>query len=309
MIKLVICDLDNTLYDWVGSFVSAFDAMVAELVQATGHDERELLEAFQRVHQRHGTSEYALAIAELDVLDEQLTPAQRLQRYEPALAAFRAARRATLHAYPDVRPTLERLRANGRSIVAHSDAMQSYALARLQRLDLADLFDGVWCLSDHEVPASLARHDLARQTGHEPRKLPRWGRALGREELKPSPHIVREILDTVGVSPKQAVYVGDSLSKDIALAQSTGVADVFATYGRAADERQYQRLVDVSHWSPEQVVVERRAATSEIHPTWTIDAFGELLGVIAELDGDAREPGAIRHAHPRWAGAPTPGGH
>ncbi|MDP1847640.1 MAG: HAD family hydrolase [Solirubrobacteraceae bacterium] len=289
MIRLVVCDLDNTLYDWVGSFVPAFDAMLAELVQSTGHDEQELLDAFRRVHQRHGTSEYALAVAELDILDEQLTLADRLERYEPALAAFRKARRATLRAYPDVRPTLERLREEGRHIVAHSDAMRSYALARLERLGLSDMFDGVWCMSDHELPATLGRHDLARQTGHEARELRRWGRDLRRDEAKPAPHVLREILETVGVSPAETVYVGDSLTKDIALAQAAGVADVFATYGRAADERQYQRLVDVSHWTPEQVVVERRMAASDTRPTWTIHAFAELLDVIAEIEAVPKE--------------------
>jgi len=286
MIKLVVCDLDNTLYDWVGSFVPAFDAMVAELVRTTGRSERELLDAFRRVHRRHGTSEYALAIAELDVLDEGLSPADRLERYEPALAAFRSARRAMLHAYSEVRPTLEQLREDGRCIVAHSDAMHSYALARLNRLQLADLFDGLWALSDHELPSALTLDDLARRTGHEVRssKL-RWGRELGSEELKPAVHVLQEILDTVGVTAAETVYVGDSLGKDIWLAQQAGVADVFAAYGRAPDESQYRRLVGISHWTPEQVVRERECASRDIHPTWRINAFAELLDVLARLDG------------------------
>ena len=31
MIKLVVTDLDNTLYDWVGYYVPALDAMIAEM--------------------------------------------------------------------------------------------------------------------------------------------------------------------------------------------------------------------------------------------------------------------------------------
>src|SRR4051812_28865991 len=118
MIKLLICDLDNTLYDWVGSFVPAFDAMVEELAETSGVSQADLTESFRRVHQRHGTSEYALAVAELDVLaeaDAQLALGERLQKHSTALSAFRARRRQGLRLYPDVERTLRRLKDEGKA--------------------------------------------------------------------------------------------------------------------------------------------------------------------------------------------------
>lgn len=286
MIKLVVCDLDNTLYDWVGSFVPAFDAMLGELVAASGVSETQLLDSFQRVHQQHGTSEYALAVAELDVLNNDgLTTQERLGRYGPALDAFRSARRANLMAYPDVLQTLQQLKQDGRTLVAHSDAMVSYAVARLCHLRLLDLFDGLWAIADHPLPAGVSQAELAHRTGHETR-IPgfRWGRELDPDERKPALHVLEEILRCTGASAAEAVYVGDSLIRDVLLAQRAGVADVFAAYGRRTDDDHYQRLIEISHWTPSQVIDERRLAAQNVQPTTSIEGFGEILTVVQNLD-------------------------
>ena len=70
MIKLIVTDLDNTIYNWVDFYVPAFNAMLKELNHISGISERQLKQAFKRVHQKHKTTEYAFAIEELDVLPE-----------------------------------------------------------------------------------------------------------------------------------------------------------------------------------------------------------------------------------------------
>ena len=261
MIKLIICDLDNTLYDWVGYFVPAFDAMLDELVRSTHHSEEALLASFRRVHQRHGTSEYALAVAELDVLTEldgSMTLADRLDRHSGALAAFREGRRKNLRLYRDVAPTLRRLRDDSRTIVAHTDAMTSYADARLHQLGIGYLFDGLWAQSDHEFPSELGRDELREVTGigggTHSRRL---DRDIAARDLKPEPRIVREIMDAAGADPGETLYIGDNLSKDVLVAQRVGAIDVYAAYGQAHQREQYQRLVDVTHWTEDDVRRER----------------------------------------------------
>ena len=41
--KVLITDLDDTLYDWLGFFIPSFYAMVDELVSITGIDKEILL--------------------------------------------------------------------------------------------------------------------------------------------------------------------------------------------------------------------------------------------------------------------------
>jgi FMN phosphatase YigB (HAD superfamily) len=56
--KLLICDLDNTLYDWVAYFVPSFYAMVDKVVELLGCDRERLLDDFRKVHQRHHIGKY-----------------------------------------------------------------------------------------------------------------------------------------------------------------------------------------------------------------------------------------------------------
>lgn len=50
-------------------------------------------------------------------------------------------------------------------------------------------------------------------------------------ERKPKPGLLLEIIREAGACPEPAVYVGDSLMKDVAMAQAADVADVHAAYG------------------------------------------------------------------------------
>ena len=65
MIKLLISDLDDTLYDWTGFFVPAFYAMADEIARMTGIDEKKLLNEYMAAHQRLGSVEYPYATLEL----------------------------------------------------------------------------------------------------------------------------------------------------------------------------------------------------------------------------------------------------
>src|SRR5689334_11251035 len=107
MIKLVVVDLDNTLYDWVGYYVPSFEALVGELEGEHEIDREALLDAFRAVHQRRGTSEYAFVLTELDVLHDVEARAATGSDPHPAIAAFRHKSRETLHLYDGVAETLE----------------------------------------------------------------------------------------------------------------------------------------------------------------------------------------------------------
>jgi hypothetical protein len=62
--KLLVCDLDNTLYDSVGYFVPSFYAMFDSVVSITSCDREQLLNDFRFVHQRYSDSEQPFALLE-----------------------------------------------------------------------------------------------------------------------------------------------------------------------------------------------------------------------------------------------------
>jgi FMN phosphatase YigB (HAD superfamily) len=288
VIRLVVTDLDNTAYDWLHSHVPAFEAQVAEMVRLTGLDEDELLDSYRRVHQRVHTSEYAYAFLELDALDELdrgLRPRERLQRYGSALVAYREEHLRRLALYEGVEETLMALRERGVVVVAHTDAMMFYASLRVSLLGLASLLDGLFAPADHAWPAGilppfadLFENPTTRRTSV------RTQEEFPRHLLKPHPEVLWRILRHFDVAPEEALYVGDSLAKDVRVAQRAGVHDVHAEHGLSIGSPLYGRLVAVTHWSAEDVRRERQLSEERVTPTARIGTYRELLGVIEELD-------------------------
>lgn len=289
MIRLVILDLDNTLYNWVDYYVPSFRAMLAELVRLTGLSEEMLTASFKRVHQRHRTSEYAFAIEELDVLEPQvqrMTVPEILEKYRHAIDAFREMRASTLRLYPGVASTLRQLRAEGRILVAHTDAMMFYAFYRLRQLRIERLFDGLVAPRDHGLPAGVLP-EWVRSHKNPDRYRPRvrYVRELDPMMVKPNPAIVRQIVEDFHVEPHEVIYVGDSPQKDVYMAQQAGVHAALAEYGRNHDPNNYRKLVEITHWTDEDVEREislRQLRVDEI--PFRIVRFAGLLSVIREIE-------------------------
>ena len=62
---VLITDLDNTLFDWFEMWHNSFMAMLDQIAKISGISTEALKPEIKKVHQRHGTSEYAFLIEEL----------------------------------------------------------------------------------------------------------------------------------------------------------------------------------------------------------------------------------------------------
>jgi FMN phosphatase YigB (HAD superfamily) len=294
MIRLVITDLDNTLYDWVGAHVPAFNAMLDELELQTELAPAVLLDSFRRVHQRYRTSEYAFGVLELDVLarrDRDLDNQARLEKYRRPLRAFYRTRDANLRLYDGVAETLRQLKDDGKVIVAHTDAMMLYASSRVSQLGLEGVLDGLFAVTDHPLPNGVMLPDVSLDGG---RSRSRSSIAVQQEldVLKPDPKVLGDILSRFDIDSDEAVYIGDSLSRDVLLAQQAGIADVFARYGPSYDSALYQRLVEITHWTADDVTRETELQRHQVTPSHVVDSFRELTDVIETVDAAPRRSAA-----------------
>jgi FMN phosphatase YigB (HAD superfamily) len=108
--RLLITDLDNTLYDWVTFFAKSFAAMVRELDAILLVGEEHLLLEFKRVHQAYGTSEQPFALFDLPSVRATFpgaTAPELRAELRPALTAFNSTRDQELVLYPGVRESLD----------------------------------------------------------------------------------------------------------------------------------------------------------------------------------------------------------
>lgn len=292
--SVIITDLDNTLYDWVDIWHSSFNAMLQALVAKTGISQEVLEKEFKAIHQKHRTSEYAFSLEELPSLLNDCPVNQISQKYADCIKAFRDARDSTLRLYPTVLETLCRLKSKGCLIVCYTESMAFYSRYRLKKLGLDGIVDYLYSPKDHDVSKNLdkAKMDYYRKYDFiytMPRHTPEG-------ELKPNPHLLKDILDGIGSSPDDVIYVGDSLIKDIGMAQEAGVVDVWAQYGVAKERKEYELLKNVTHWTKEDVEREKQITKENVKPSYTLNRFDEILEMFDFVKFDGWQAGRIDEA-------------
>jgi phosphoglycolate phosphatase len=279
--KMLITDLDNTLYDWVTFFAKSFQAMVDELSSLINVKEDQLLDEFKTLHQHYGNTEQPFVILELPSVKKHfgdLTKIELMEKVDPALHAFNSARKTNLFLYDGVRDTLETLNRDGIIIIGFTEAIAINGYYRLYRLDILDLFRRLYALEGnykgHPAP------DVEK-------KLTPPGdfiRIIPNSRKKPDPQLLLDICKEEGVPPGKTWYIGDSLLKDISMAKQAGIKSIWAKYGTEYDKNLWDILVKVTHWTEKDVRNEERLRKKyrSIKPDYTIDAFEEIYKIIKQ---------------------------
>ena len=284
---VLVTDMDNTLFDWLGMWRAAFGAMLEHLIADSGVPRATLEAEFFAIHQRHGTTEYAFAIQELPSLRARhprkagahAGEAEDLpERYAAAIDAYRVMRRRTLALYPGVQETLRAVRAAGALVIAYTESRAYYADYRVRTLELDGTLDYLYSLPDHALPEGLTASQIRRYPPEHYRLRSTVHRHTREGAWKPDASVLIGILSDVGAEPAEAVYVGDSLVKDVAMAQAAGVVDVFARYGDVRSRPGYDLLRRVTHWPPAMLARSEGIREADIRPAHVLtEGFAELL--------------------------------
>ena len=270
--SLIVCDLDNTLYDWVSFFVPAFEAMVSEATRILGCSRETLLDDLRDVHQKHKDSEHPYALLETRTVQTLLagTDADHMKRrLDPAFHAFNAARKNHLRLYPRVEETLDQLSSMGCVLVAHTESKFYSAVERLHRLKIKSYFKHVYCRERSSPPFTLEFCDDTRSRFEKDGSVTE----LFQHQSKPDPKVLVEICEREGFKTSQAIYVGDSMARDMLMANRAAVFAAWAKYGTSFDSDLYAKLVRITHWSDEDIKREQlhRADAASVVPDFVCD--------------------------------------
>jgi FMN phosphatase YigB (HAD superfamily) len=279
---LLITDLDDTVWYWFKMWHASFSAQLAELKRVTGLTDEQLLPEMKAVHERHHTSEYAFLLQELPSLrtrfGDNFDPRQSLPS---VIQAFRQARKNNTALYPKVFDSLTQIRARGTRIVAFTESQRYYSIQRLKRCGLDGIVDVLYATAESE---NLTSEQIANAREHETswyelEKTETVTLPLGLK--KPNPAVLRDILADEHCTPDRAVYVGDVLSKDVAMANEAQVLSVHAKYGETHRQAGYDLLKAVTHWTPADVRKQSEATPKAHVPQFTLQHhFGELLDFV-----------------------------
>ena len=269
-ISALITDLDNTVYDWLSSFVPAFYAMVEEAIPIIGVDREMLLDDLQAVHRRHASSEHPFSLLETEAVRTRFpgsSQAELLKALDPALHTFNRVRKERLKLYDGVLETLEQLNRKQVPVIAYTDARVTNSLFRIERLGIKQLLARLY------APAPIMPDPLngAMSDG--------FVYLLPPSDRKPNPQTLLDICSHFGVVPAETLYVGDSLARDIYMARQAGVHSAWVKFGTIYDRALWPQLVRVTHWTDVDVVREKelKSAAEGTQPDHVLETFSNLL--------------------------------
>jgi phosphoglycolate phosphatase len=266
-VRLVVTDLDNTLYSWVGYVVYAIEAMVESLSATTRLGPEEILDSLREVYAARGSIEYPFVIQEAEVFRERARDFERFAEevLVPARRAFAQVRRRLLRPFDGVVETLQELERLGIPAVGLSDASSFGATLRLRLLGLDRHLAALYAIEPYPLPPPerLERRILEKlEAGlYKPESLHVVD--LPVHAVKPSPHGYERICRDFAVSPEETVMIGDNVSKDLGVAEAVGARGVWAEYGTWMSLEVRERL---ERYVP-NVVLKRNAP--ELEPSST----------------------------------------
>lgn len=233
-----------------------------------------------QLHQQHGTSEYAFVLTELPSLKD-LYGGNVLNVMQPAIDAFREARRKHLKLYPGVNTALDTLKNAGVIIAAFTESKAFYTNYRFRKLGLDEKINFLYSPMDHTLPRDAIS---SRKYSPETYELKTTEHRFTPEgEYKPNPHILIGIIEELRFNVQDTVYIGDNLLKDVFMAQQAKVTDVHAAYGAAQHRaEEYDLLKKVTHWTPEMVACEQATLKpGVVTPTHTLSkSFAEIVEIM-----------------------------
>jgi phosphoglycolate phosphatase-like HAD superfamily hydrolase len=193
--------------------------------------------------------------------------------FDKAFHRFNKTRSELLVLYPGTAACLQGLHERGVFVVGHTEASAVNARFRLTKLGVARYFTRLY-----------AREPVTQDQEH----LTHWTDANGsldvahlpRNEVKPNPRVLRDICRGMGTAPRQTLYVGDSLVRDVGMAKEAGVYAAWAKYGTRFDAGLWNQLVRVTHWTSEDFDRTRMANQryAGVEPDVILhDQFSEIL--------------------------------
>jgi HAD superfamily hydrolase (TIGR02253 family) len=198
--KAIIFDLDNTLIDFMRmkriSCSAAVEAMISGGLEL---DKEHALKILFELYDKHGI-EYK------GIFQEFLKKVSGKIDYKllaEGIIAYRKAQTGYLEPYPNVIPTLIKLRERGMKLAIVSDAPSINAWLRLVEMKLHDFFDVVVTFDDTNAK-------------------------------KPSPLPFKKALEALKLEPKEVMMVGDWPERDIEGAKKLGMKACFAAYGNTS---------------------------------------------------------------------------
>lgn len=192
MVKAVIFDLDDTLYNELDYVLQGFRNVAEYLAKEYSIDVDEVHEQMCGILKGQGRGKIFDSICEIYHID---APVKKL------VEIYRATK-PKLSLYPDAEEVLSMLRKKNIGLGLITDGCSQVQHNKIDALCLNDLMDVV-----------LATDDLGKDEE-------------GKPYCKPNPKVYEVVLEKLQCKPQEAVYIGDNPQKDFIGAKALGMKTI-----------------------------------------------------------------------------------
>lgn len=292
-IKLLVTDIDNTVFDWVEYYVTALSKTLIFVAEKIGSDYDTLAAECKVIFSRH-TIEYPFVVQELpSVIKYYNNDIDKIlwDCVNPARQYFKDIAAPLLTPFPGVHDTMVRLKSEFPDVqlIALTDAPRYVAMWKLNKLGLLKDFDAVYGLADPILPTDpelnkvkVSADILLKHLQHYNFGFAGKVRILPDEYEKPGTRGFRTIFMDYNLENDKdhgkILWVGDNLLKDVLLGRRMGVKTAWAKYGAEISDAN-KKLIE--SFGPPQSIRQSEIniddAEQEIKPDIILQSFGEIL--------------------------------
>ena len=284
-VRMVISDLDNTMYDWTAFSVPTFREAIPRIAETLGVYTPDLYKEMARVLTSRGVEDPFMWEAQKyarNFKGSRDTYSDRISSVYYEILHRNRLRYIGL--YPQVRETLVELSENNIIAAVLSDAPLPCARGRITELGIDSLISALVAQKVVEPAISEIVDSLDLRFGR--KMVGMFNRVRSEigfvEEVgakKPSLDGVKILLDKFKVSPEEVLIVGDSLHADGGLAEALGARYVFASYGADLPGEYKELLAQLNSNTDKRVDPPSGFASSHLIPPIVAQAasFAEVL--------------------------------
>lgn len=260
-IRLLVLDLDNTLWDWLEMAVPAIYAQAQATSYACGVSLEYILNDMRNFHILMRNSDTVGRHFYLDTTVKIWPEWEvRCMALKGAWEAYVETEQSNTVLYPNVRNTLELIHLSGCKIVGYTDSYYKDAKARMEVAGILRYFD-----------ALVARDDGSYIDFTAPR-----GKLISEKNLKPNPMLLHKIVLENDTPLRNSLMVGNSSRKDIGPALNIGIWTAQAQYGNILNPATLRKYLKIGHVTKEMFDKESQLNT-QFWPDLVMNRFDNLL--------------------------------
>ena len=245
--------------------------MVDILVSKTGIEKTVLINEYKVIHQQYCNVEYPFSTLQLPSIKKKYADYSDVELKKilnEAFHRFNSVRKYNLKLFPGVTDTLNILYQKGIKIIGYSDSAEENGYYRLKKLGIEYLFDKIY------LSNSCFKND---------KNIVRPDKIEIVQTKKPDPDTLLQICKRENISTDDAVYVGDSLTKDIYMAYCANIESIWMHGGKVAPDL-YTKLIAISHWMEydfeQEEIIKKKCSELGIQPSYKISEFRKILDIV-----------------------------